>query len=382
MNYYHCYWFSEINDTQREVDILVAHTDPNHARMVASWYVTNISHFDNYPIDINEFWAPRFIINHEWEQVEIISSLFTIKEAFRLLTDIGMDVASVDSLAHPLKPGLQRIIWGMLRKELGISNDDPFTAEIEDDVMVNGELTATQLITITDLITHILQDARELYVKTKGVIWGENMILFTKSIEMLQQTLSRGDIMLAKEQTKKLIELMEHVEWEYIEYERARDHQVESQIVIPNLNTILAHNQWVSAHKLYDLQTAENNKVEQRYQTIYRTVFLKWVLYLKWIYSEIWSTVWSHGNMLSYFVRKFEYMVILMSSIVVIILESWWHSHYRGNVLYVIGLAWIALQFSHIVHTQRRYLKLAFLWWWIICSMTLWYFIASNLALI
>lgn len=382
MNYYHCYWFSEINDTQREVDILVAHTDPNHARMVASWYVTNISHFDNYPIDINEFWAPRFIINHEWEQVEIISSLFTIKEAFRLLTDIGMDVASVDSLAHPLKPGLQRIIWGMLRKELGISNDDPFTAEIEDDVMVNGELTATQLITITDLITHILQDARELYVKTKGVIWGENMILFTKSIEMLQQTLSRGDIMLAKEQTKKLIELMEHVEWEYIEYERARDHQVESQIVIPNLNTILAHNQWVSAHKLYDLQTAENNKVEQRYQTIYRTVFLKWVLYLKWIYSEIWSTVWSHGNILSYFVRKFEYMVILMSSIVVIILESWWHSHYRGNVLYVIGLAWIALQFSHIVHTQRRYLKLAFLWWWIICSMTLWYFIASNLALI
>lgn len=382
MNYYHCYWFSEINDTQREVDILVAHTDPNHARMVASWYVTNISHFDNYPIDINEFWAPRFIINHEWEQVEIISSLFTIKEAFRLLTDIGMDVASVDSLSHPLKPGLQRIIWGMLRKELGISNDDPFTAEIEDDVMVNGELTATQLITITDLITHILQDARELYVKTKGVIWGENMILFTKSIEMLQQTLSRGDIMLAKEQTKKLIELMEHVEWEYIEYERARDHQVESQIVIPNLNTILAHNQWVSAHKLYDLQTAENNKVEQRYQTIYRTVFLKWVLYLKWIYSEIWSTVWSHGNILSYFVRKFEYMVILMSSIVVIILESWWHSHYRGNVLYVIGLAWIALQFSHIVHTQRRYLKLAFLWWWIICSMTLWYFIASNLALI
>lgn len=382
MNYYHCYWFSEINDTQREVDILVAHTDPNHARMVASWYVTNISHFDNYPIDINEFWAPRFIINHEWEQVEIISSLFTIKEAFRLLTDIGMDVASVDSLSHPLKPGLQRIIWGMLRKELGISNDDPFTAEIEDDVMVNGELTATQLITITDLITHILQDARELYVKTKGVIWGENMILFTKSIEMLQQTLSRGDIMLAKEQTKKLIELMEHVEWEYIEYERARDHQVESQIVIPNLNTILAHNQWVSAHKLYDLQTAENNKVEQRYQTIYRTIFLKWVLYLKWIYSEIWSTVWSHGNILSYFVRKFEYMVILMSSIVVIILESWWHSHYRGNVLYVIGLAWIALQFSHIVHTQRRYLKLAFLWWWIICSMTLWYFIASNLALI
>jgi len=87
--------------------------------------------------------------------------------------------------------------------------------------------------------------------------------------------------MNAKEQTKKLIDLMEHVESEYIEYEKARDHKVQSQTTIPNLNTILAHNQWVSAHKLYELQSAENSKVEQRYQTIYRTVLMKWILYIK-----------------------------------------------------------------------------------------------------
>lgn len=382
MNYYHCYWFSEINGTQREVDILIAHEDSNHARMVASWYVTNISHFDEYPIDIHEFGSPRFTINHEWEEVEVISSLFTIKEAFKLMNDIGMDITSIDSLSHPLKPNLQRIIRWMLRQEFGISSDDPFTLEVEEDISADGQLTPTQLITITDLITHILQDAKELYVKTKWVIGGENMILFTKSIEMLQQTLGMWDIMTAKEQTKKLIDLMERVEWEYIEYERARDHDVQSQIVIPNLNTILAHNQWVSAHKLYDLQTAENSRVEQWYQTIYRTVLLKWVLYIKWVFNEIWSTVWAHSNIVSYFIRKFEYMIIFMSFIVVILLKSWAHSHYWGNVLYVIGLAGLALQCSHIIHTQRWYLKLAFLWWWILCSASVWYVIASNLALI
>jgi len=45
-----------------------------------------------------------------------------------------MEVTSIDSLAHPLKPNLQRIIRGMLRKEFGLSNDDPFTLEVEEDV--------------------------------------------------------------------------------------------------------------------------------------------------------------------------------------------------------------------------------------------------------
>jgi hypothetical protein len=55
----------------------------------------------------------------------------------------------------------------MLRKEFGISNDDPFTIETESDTSDNGELTPTQLIKVTELIVHILEDAKELYVKTK-----------------------------------------------------------------------------------------------------------------------------------------------------------------------------------------------------------------------
>jgi hypothetical protein len=68
---------------------------------------------------------------------------------------------------------------------------------------------------------------------------------------------------------------MEQVESEYIEFEKARDHQVESQIVIPNLNTILAHNQRVAADKLYELHSTETHKVEQWYETIYHKVFQK-----------------------------------------------------------------------------------------------------------
>jgi len=382
MNYYHCYWFSEIDGVQREVDILIAHTEMNHARMIASWYITNMSHFDNYPIDIKEFGSPRFTINHEWESIEVISSLFTIKEAFKLLSNIGMEVTSIDSLAHPLKPNLQRIIRGMLRKEFGLSNDDPFTLEVEEDVWENWQFTPTQLIKITDLITHILTDAKELYVKTKWVIGGDNMNLLTKIIEMLQQTLSQWDIMNAKEQTKKLIDLMEHVESEYIEYEKARDHKVQSQTTIPNLNTILAHNQWVSAHKLYELQSAENSKVEQRYQTIYRTVLMKWILYIKWVWSEMSSTVWPHGNILNFFIRKFEYMLIFMSCIMVIILQSWWHHNYWGNSLYVLWLIGMIFQLTHTIHTQRRYLKVAFLSGGMAFIGIVWYLVASNLALI
>gem|GEM_PF-3193189 len=87
--------------------------------------------------------------------------------------------------------------------------------------------------------------------------------------------------MSAKEQTKRLITLMEKVESEYIDFERARDHHVESQIIIPNLNTILSHNQWVTADKLYELKAHERSKIEQRYETIYHKIFEKWALYLR-----------------------------------------------------------------------------------------------------
>lgn len=382
MNYYHCYWFSEVNDVQHEVDILIAHTDTNAARMIANRYITNISHFDLYPINIVEFGSPRFIINHEWASVEIISSLLTIKEAFKLLSDIGMDITAVDSLAHPLKDNLQHIIRWMLRKEFGISNDDPFTSAMETDDPVDGNLTPTQIIKITELITHILQDAKELYVKTKWIIGWDNFVLFTRNIEQLQQTLAQWDINNAKEQTKRLISLMEQVEWEYIEYEKARDHQVQNQITIPNLNTILAHNQWIKANKMYELQSSENHKVEQWYETIYHTLFRRRVLYFKWVWSELALIVWWHGNLLSYFIRKFEYMLIFMSCIVLIIIESGGHMRYWGNTLYVIGLAWFALQCSHLIHTKHRYLKASFLLWWIIFTWVIGYIIASNLALI
>lgn len=382
MNYYHCYWFSEIDGVQREVDILISHTDMNHARMVASWYVSNVSHFDNYPIDIKEFGAPLLTINHEWESINIISSLFTLKEAFKLCSDIGMEITNIDSLANPLAPNLQHIILGMLRKEFWLSNDDPFTIEVEEDIWSNGQFTPTQLIKITDLITHILADAKELYVKTKWIIGWDNVNILVKSIEILQQTLNQWDIMNAKEQTKKLIEIMERVEWEYIEYEKARDHQVQSQITIPNLNTILAHNQRVSAHKLYEMQSEQNNKIEQWYQTIYRKIFLKWVLYIKWVYSEISSTVGNHNNIVSYFIRKFEYMLIFMSITIFTILWTWGHLHYRGTTLYILWITGLALQCSHIIHTKIWYIKLTCIWVSIIFIGSLWYILASNLALI
>lgn len=382
MNYYHCYWFSEINETQCEVDILISHENMNHARMIASWYINNISHFDHYPINIKEFGNCSFMVNHEWELVEIISSLPTLKEAFKLLYDIGMNITDVDSLSHPLKPTIKKIIRGMLRKEYGISNDDPFTLDIESDEPANGELTPTQLIKITELIQHILQDSKELYVKTKWIIGGDNMNLFTKSIEILQQMLSHWDIMGAKEQTKKLIWLMEQVEGEYIEYERARDHEIQSRITVPNLNTILAHNQWISANKLYELQSSENHKVEQRYETIYHKVFQKIVLYIKWIRSEIAWILGPHGSIIHYFIRKFEYMLIFMSLIVVFILQSHWHERYRGNTLFVISLAWFSLQLSHLIHTRHLYLKLSFACIMIAITWIIGYIIASNLALI
>ena len=382
MSYYHCYWFCEIEDDQREVDILLSHNDMNQARMIASWYITNISHFDEYPIDIKEFGNVSFMINHEWESVNVISSLFTIKEAFKLLTDMGMEITTVDSLTHPLKLNLQQIIRWMLRKEFWLSNDDPFTTAIESDESINGELTPTQLIKITDLITHILGDSKELYVKTKGIIGGENMALLTKSIATLQQTLMQWDIITAKEQTKRLIWLMESVEWEYIEYERARDHQIESQIIIPNLNTILAHNQRIAADKLYELHSTEMHKVEQRYQTIYHKVFKKAVLYIKWWRSEISATIWWHGSIVHYFIRKFEYMLIFMSLIVVAILESDWIARYRGNVLFIIALAGFSLQLTHLIHTKHWYTKAWFATFMVIIISMIWYFIASNLALI
>jgi hypothetical protein len=37
----------------------------NQARMIASWYITNISHFDEYPIDAKEFGSVSVMINHE-----------------------------------------------------------------------------------------------------------------------------------------------------------------------------------------------------------------------------------------------------------------------------------------------------------------------------
>lgn len=270
----------------------------------------------------------------------------------------------------------------MLRKEFWLSNDDPFTMVVESDISDSWEMTPTQLIKVTDLVTHILEDSKELYVKAKWTIGWENMALLTKSIEMLQLTLAQWDIITAKEQTKKLISLMESVEWEYIEYERARDHQVESQITIPNLNTILAHNQRVAADKLYELHSNETHKVEQRYQTIYHKVFEKWVLYLKWWWSEIAATITWHGSIVHYFIRKFEYMLIFMSVVVVFILDSGWHTRYRGNVLFVIALAGFALQLSHLMHTKRWFVKA----WFAVITMTvmwiIWYFIASNLALI
>lgn len=382
MNYYRCYWFSEIEGVQREVDILISHTDMNHARMVASWYVTNIAHFDDYPINIKEFGSPCFVINHEWNSIQIISSIFTIKQAFKLLTDIGMEITNINSLNNPLDSYLQRIILGMLRKTYGLSNDDPFTMEVEEDIMVDGRFTPTQLIKITDLITHILTDAKELYVKTKWIIGGDNMTIFIKSIEILQQTLNQWDIINAKEQTKKLIGVMEDVEWEYIEYERARDHQVQNQITIPNLNNILAHNQWVSAHKLYELHSSESKKIEQRYQTIYRKVLLKRVTYITWVRGEMSSTVWSRESILHFFIRKFEYMLIFMSYIIAIILESKWNYRYRWNTLYIIWLIGLVFQFTHLIHTRYRYFKLVFLVGWFIFVGILWYFIASNLALI
>ncbi len=382
MSYYHCYGFSEIDGDQCEVDILLSHTDINQARMISSWYITNISHFDEYPIDIKEFGSISLTINHEWESINIISSLFTIKEAFKLLTDIGMEVTNIDSLTHPLKPNLQQIIRWLLRKEFWLSNDDPFTMVIESDVSTEWEMTPMQLIKVTDLVTHILEDSKELYVKAKWTIGGENMALLTKSIEMLQQTLSQWDIVTAKEQTKKLISLMESVEWEYIEYERARDHQVQSQIVIPNLNTILAHNQRVAADKLYELHSTEVHKVEQRYQTIYHKIFEKWTLYIRGWWSEISAVLWWHGSIIHYLIRKFEYMLVFMSLIIVIILEYDWPARYRGNILFVIALAGFALQLSHMIHTKHSYIKA-----WFACVViwvigTIWYFIASNLALI
>jgi|GEM_PF-2966851 len=102
-----------------------------------------------------------------------------------------MEITSVDSIITPLKPNLQHMIWGMLRKEFGISNDNPFTKKVEEDEATNGELTTTQLIKITDLITHILQDAKELYVRVKGIIGGDSFTLFTRAIEQLQQTLEQ-----------------------------------------------------------------------------------------------------------------------------------------------------------------------------------------------
>jgi hypothetical protein len=38
---------------------------------------------------------------------------------------------------------------------------------IESDNAIDGEYTPTQLIKITDLVTHILEDSKELYVKAK-----------------------------------------------------------------------------------------------------------------------------------------------------------------------------------------------------------------------
>ena len=175
---------------------------------------------------------------------------------------------------------------------------------------------------------------------------------------------------------------MEQVESEYIEYERARDHQVESQITIPNLNTILAHNQRIAADKLYELHSTEVHKVEQRYQTIYHKVFQKSVLYIKWWWSEISAALWWHSSIIHYLIRKFEYMLVFMSLIIVIILESDWPARYRGNVLFIIALAWFGLQLSHLIHTKNSYIKA-----WFACIVmwaisAIWYFIASNLALI
>jgi hypothetical protein len=382
MKYYHCYWFSQLWDDQHEVDILLGHSDMNQARMIASWYITNISHFDEYPIDAKEFGSVSVMINHEWESINVVSSLFTIKEAFRLLTDIGMEITSVNSLAHPLKENLQKVIRWMLRKEFWLSNDDPFTIVVESDTSDNWEMTPAQLIKVTDLITHILTDSKELYVKAKWTIGWENMTLLTKSIEMLQLTLAQWDILTAKEQTKKLISLMESVEWEYIEYERARDHQVESQLTIPNLNTILAHNQRVAADKLYELHSSEQHKVEQRYQTIYHNILEKWVLYLKWWWSEIAATLKWHNGIVHYFIRKFEYMLIFMSVVVALILESGWHTRYWGNVLFVIALGGFALQLSHLIHTKRGIIKAWFTLLTLSIIWVIWYFIASNLALI
>jgi hypothetical protein len=75
-------------------------------------------------------------------------------------------------------------------------------------------------------------------------------------------------------------------------------------------------------------------------------------------------------------------MLIFMSLIIVMILESDWPARYRGNVLFVIALAGFALQLTHLIHTKHWYTKA----WFAALTMGLvwiiWYFIASNLALI
>jgi len=382
MNYFRAYWFTEINWQPQEVDILIANEDMNRARMIASWYITNSSHFEEYPLEISEFGAPTFMINHEWEEIQIISSISTIKEAFKCLTDIGMEITSVDSIITPLKPNLQHMIWGMLRKEFGISNDNPFTKKVEEDEATNGELTTTQLIKITDLITHILQDAKELYVRVKGIIGGDSFTLFTRAIEQLQQTLEQWQIFVAKEQTKKLISTMEKIEWEFIEYERARDHKVQSQITIPNLNTILAHNQRVTAHKLYEVQSAENHKVEQRYQTLYLGILQKTVLYFKWIFHEAKSIVGKNSTIIAFFVKKIEYTLIFISMIIMIILQLQWNRMYWGNTLYVIGIIGISMQWYNLIHIKNNYIKFWVVTVLIAATGIAGYVCASNLALI
>lgn len=382
MNYYRAYWYTEVNGQPQEVDILIAHEDLNRARMVASRYITNSSHFEEYPLNINEFGVPSFVINHEWEEIQIISSISTIKEAFKRLSDIGMDIRSVDSLANPLKPNLQHMIRWMLRKEFGLSNDNPFTQTVEEDESINGQLTATQLIKITELISHILQDAKELYVRVKGIIGGDNFTMFTKAIEQLQLTLEQGQIFIAKEQTKKLISMMEKIEWEFVEYEKARDHKIQSQITIPNLNTILAHNQRVTAHKLYETQTAENRKVEQRYQTLYQVMFQKTLNYVRGVVKDAKSFVWSDGVIVKFFVKKIEYTLIFLSMMIMIILQFQWHRMYWGNILYIIGIIGIAMQRYSLVKISNRYIRFGVITVLMLATGVAWFYCASNLALI
>jgi hypothetical protein len=382
MSYFHCYWFTIVDDIRREVDILIKHDVANRARMIASRYITNMSHFEEYPLDVREFGTCLYQISHEWELVDIISSVFTIRDGFELLTDIEMSVKWIDSINHPLKDNIKVIIWGMLRKEFGLSNDDPFTLIIEDDDADWDNLSPTQIIKITDLIAHILSDSKELYVKVKWIIGGDGFTQLTRSIEQLQQTLGQGQIMIAKEQTKKLINMMEKIEWEYIEYEKARDHKIQNQITIPNLNTILAHNQRATAHKLYEVESAEKWHVEQRYETINRRVFSKWTLYIKGMRSEMNAIVGPYNNITNYIIRKTEYTLIFMSILLLFALEFDWHRSYRGNILYIIWLIWLALQASHLIHTNNQHLKTWFIIWGWIVVWLIGHMIAINLALI